>query len=48
MADKQIQEEPIQEESATMLTDDNSQGERDLKETLKKIKEHVFKKMLKK
>ena len=39
MADKQIQEEPIQEESATMLTDDNSQGERDLKETLKKIKE---------
>lgn len=39
MADKQIQEEPIQEESATMPTDDNSQGERDLKETLKKIKE---------
>ena len=39
MADKQIQEEPIQEESATMPTGDNSQGERDLKETLKKIKE---------
>ena len=39
MTDEQIHEEPLLEESVTAQTDENSQDERDLKETLKKIKE---------
>ena len=39
MKDEQIQEEAIQEESSSTKTDVVEQEERDLKETLKKIKE---------
>ena len=39
MADEQIQEELIQEESTPTPADASAQNERDLKETLKKIKE---------
>ena len=39
MTDEQIHEEPLLEESVTTQTDENSQDEHDLKETLKKIKE---------
>jgi cell division protein FtsL len=39
MADEQIQEELIQEDSTPTPADASAQGERDLKETLKKIKE---------
>ena len=39
MKDEQIQEEAIQEESSSAKTDVVEQEERDLKETLKKIKE---------
>ena len=39
MADKQIQEEQIQEESVSVQAEATSRGEHDLKETLKKIKE---------
>jgi hypothetical protein len=41
MTDEQIQEEQIQEESASTMANEKSQGEHDLKETLKKIKETV-------
>lgn len=41
MTDEQIQEEQIQEESASTTANEKSQGEHDLKETLKKIKETV-------
>lgn len=41
MADEQIQEELIQEDSTPTPADATAQGERDLKETLKKIKETV-------
>ena len=41
MADEQIQEEQIQEDSTPTPADATAQGERDLKETLKKIKETV-------
>ena len=41
MKDEQIQEEAIQEESSSTKTDVVEQEERDLKETLKKIKETV-------
>ena len=41
MTDEQIQEERIQEESASTMANEKSQGEHDLKETLKKIKETV-------
>ena len=41
MTDEQIQEEQIQEDSASTTANEKSQGEHDLKETLKKIKETV-------
>ncbi len=41
MTDEQIQEEQIQEESASTMANEKSQGEHDLKEALKKIKETV-------
>ena len=41
MADEQIQEELIQEDSTPTPADATAQGERDPKETLKKIKETV-------
>jgi hypothetical protein len=41
MTDEQIQEEQIQEKSASTMANEKSQGEHDLKETLKKIKETV-------
>ena len=41
MADEHIQEEQIQEESASTMANEKSQGEHDLKEALKKIKETV-------
>ncbi len=41
MTDEQIQEEQIQEESASTTANEKSQGEHDLKEALKKIKETV-------
>lgn len=41
MTDEQIQEEQIQEESASTTANEKSQGGHDLKETLKKIKETV-------
>ena len=41
MTDEQILEEQIQEESASTMANEKSQGEHDLKETLKKIKETV-------
>jgi len=41
MTDEQIQEEQIQEDSASTMANEKSQGEHDLKETLKKIKETV-------
>lgn len=41
MTDEQIQEEQIQEESASTTANEKSQGEHDFKETLKKIKETV-------
>ncbi|MCR5513692.1 MAG: hypothetical protein K6F43_09055 [Prevotella sp.] len=41
MADEQIQEKLIQEDSTPTPADATAQGERDLKETLKKIKETV-------
>ena len=41
MTDEQIQEEQFQEESASTMANEKSQGEHDLKETLKKIKETV-------
>ena len=41
MTDEQIQEERIQEESASTMANEKSQGEHDLKEALKKIKETV-------
>ncbi len=41
MTDEQIQEEQIQEDSASTTANEKSLGEHDLKETLKKIKETV-------
>ena len=41
MTDEQILEEQIQEESASTMANEKSQGEHDLKEALKKIKETV-------
>ena len=41
MTDEQIQEEQIQEDSASTMANEKSQGEHDLKEALKKIKETV-------
>ena len=41
MTDEQIQEKQIQEDSASTTANKKSQGEHDLKETLKKIKETV-------
>ena len=41
MTDEQIQEEQIQEDSASTTANEKSQGEHDLKEALKKIKETV-------
>ena len=41
MPDEQIQEKQIQEDSASTTANEKSQGEHDLKETLKKIKETV-------
>ena len=41
MTDEQIQEEQIQEDIASTTANEKSQGEHDLKETLKKIKETV-------
>ncbi|MBR1879789.1 MAG: hypothetical protein IJ804_03440 [Prevotella sp.] len=41
MTDEQIQEKQIQEDSASTTANEKSQGEHDLKETLKKIKETV-------
>ncbi len=41
MTDEQIQEEQIQEDCASTTANEKSQGEHDLKETLKKIKETV-------
>ena len=41
MADEKIQEELIQEGEAPVKADEKGQGESDLKETLKKIKETV-------
>lgn len=41
MTDEQIQEEQIQEESASTMANEKSLGEHDLKEALKKIKETV-------
>lgn len=41
MTDEQIQKEQIQEDSASTTANEKSQGEHDLKETLKKIKETV-------
>lgn len=41
MTDEQIQEKQIQEDSASTTANEKSQGEHDLKEALKKIKETV-------
>ena len=41
MTDEQIREEQIQEDSASTMANEKSQGEHDLKEALKKIKETV-------
>lgn len=41
MTDEQIQEKQIQEDSASTMANEKSQGEHDLKEALKKIKETV-------